>query len=202
MLISAFFPKLMEKLKHGSMLLRTEESVRFPGLGERTKRWGNYYLESQLMSTDSGDERKVPALEPGPQHLFHFSRKAHPAFRSGEQRCLESRLVEWCQQDRGPPLSTGFTFFSLLITGSYPVYKDRGEGKRKDYFCFPQKVVLMLCGYIINNFSVYIYSSAEEEWRPSAQPPPGIIRMLKNLQNLLTFSIILEETPPGQELPN
>lgn len=82
MLISAFFPKLMEKLKHGSMLLRTEESVRFPGLGERTKRWRNYYLESQLMSTDSGDERKEPALEPGPRHLFHLSRKAHPAFRS------------------------------------------------------------------------------------------------------------------------
>lgn len=111
MLISAFFPKLMEKLKHGSMLLRTEESVRFPGLGERTKRWRNYYLESQLMSTASGDERKVPALEPGPQHLLHFSRKAHPAFRSGQQRCLESRLVEWRQQDKGPPLSTGFTLF-------------------------------------------------------------------------------------------
>lgn len=93
MLISAFFPKLMEKLKHGSMLLRTEESVRFPGLGERTKRWRNHYLESQLMSTDSGDERKVPAPEPGPQHLFHLSRKVHPALGIGEQS-LESRLVE------------------------------------------------------------------------------------------------------------
>lgn len=70
MLISAFFPKLMEKLKHGSMLLRTEESVRFPGLGEREKRWNNYCLESQLMSRDFRDERSTGARSTSTFSIF------------------------------------------------------------------------------------------------------------------------------------
>lgn len=45
MVISTFFPKLIEKLKHRLMLLRMEGSVRFPRLwGERMKRWRNYLL--------------------------------------------------------------------------------------------------------------------------------------------------------------
>lgn len=65
MLISAFFPKLMEKLKHGSMLLRTEESVRFPGLGEKSKE-----MEKLLMSRDFGDERSTGARSTSTFSIF------------------------------------------------------------------------------------------------------------------------------------
>lgn len=161
MLISAFFPKLMEKLKHGSMLLRTEESVRFPGLGERTKRWRNYYLESQLMSTDSGDERKEPALEPGPRHLFHLSRKAHPAFRS------ERAEVPGIQASGMMPARHGtssfYRFPPLLsphhryVHCSYRVYKDRGEGKKRDCFVFHRRQSSCSGLIYINIFHVYIF---------------------------------------------
>lgn len=134
MLISALFPKLMEKLKHGSMLLRTEESVTFPGLGERTKRWRNYYLATQLMSTDSGDGRKSPAQEPGLQHLFHLSRKAHPALRS------ERAEVPGIQAGGMMPARDGTSsFYKLLLSPhhryiihcSYRVFKDGGEERKE-----------------------------------------------------------------------
>lgn len=127
MLISAFFPKLMEKLKHGSMLLRTEASVRFPGLGERAKRWRNYCLESQLMSRDFRDERSTGAKSTAP---FPSFQKGSPSFQKCRAELPGIQASGMMPARHGT--SSSYRFHPLLsahhryIHCSYQVYKDQG----------------------------------------------------------------------------
>ena len=148
----------MEKLKYESMLLRTEESVRFPGLGERTKRWRNYLLSWISINVNRLQRReKSTCIGARTTAPFLSFQKGSPNFLKWESRGTGS-LVWWTHasntQDMGPPLSIGFTLFSLLITGIFiaAIQPKRTEEKEiKDTTLFSTEGsphALWLCTYI------------------------------------------------------
>lgn len=203
MLISAFFPKVDGKIKAWVDASENRGVSKIPSLGERTKGWRNSYLESQLPSqiAEMREQRR-----PWSQALSTFPslQQGSPSSHRGQQRGLEARLVEWCQPDMGtpslhrihPPHSPHHRCIHCSIE-----FTRTGEEERKEMALFATEGSPHALWFLyIYNFSMYIYSSAEEWWRPSVQPSPDIIRMLKSLKNFLTFSIILEKTSPGQKL--
>lgn len=131
----------MEKLKHGSMLLRTEESVRFPGLGERTKIWRNYLLSSISAGVNrlhlhwSHDHSTFSILPERLTQLFSDKRAEMP----GHMPAIAKTWDLLFQQ--GLPSSR-----CRCMHWYYPAYKDKEGGKKRDYLVW-LKVILVLCRY-------------------------------------------------------
>lgn len=142
MLISAFFPKLMEKLKHGSMLLRTEESVRFRFRGknkgmEKLLSWISINVDRSWRwekSACTGARTSAP---------FPSFQKGSPSFQRWRAGGLGSQASGKMPARHGTP--SFYRFHPLLsphpryIHCSYRVYKDRGEGKERDNFAFHRR---------------------------------------------------------------